>query len=235
MRKCVLFVIAVTMILGSGVANAAQWDGIVRIGWSNAKFLGGSRLGSDFHQGGTISAATELRLNRDFGWEFGIALTQKGGQGTVTNMIAQGPSNPPPSTPQYTADAIVDLDYLEFQIVPVIHIDLSESWETKIYVGAAWAQLLRARVEGTVTTLEPPQTTPVSTPIDVDIEDQLSSVDFVGIIGAGLAVDWKKVAFVVDVRLEFGLRDIDELDNEGDGIRTYAGLFTLGIEFPIAY
>ena len=33
----------------------------------------------------------------------------------------------------------------------------------------------------------------------------------------------------------FGLRDIDELDNIGSGISTYAGLFTLGIDFPIAY
>ena len=39
----------------------------------------------------------------------------------------------------------------------------------------------------------------------------------------------------IDVRLEFGLRDIDEFDNEGSGIRTYAGLFTLGIDFPIAH
>ena len=173
MRKWVLSAIAVMMTLGSGIANAAQWDGIVRIGWSNAKFLGGSRLGSDFNQGGTLGAAAELRLNKDFGLEFGLALTQKGGKGTVTNMIAQGPSNPPPSEPQYSADATTELDYLEFQFVPVIHVDLNDTWETKIYFGVAWAQLLRARVQGTITTLQPPQTTPTTTPNQASQPGQL--------------------------------------------------------------
>jgi hypothetical protein len=176
------------------IAWAQTWHLPVRAGWSRAGINGGNQLGSDYVNGFVGAVGAALRLNADVSVEFDVAYSQKGGKGTITNEVANSPSNPP-QTGTFFIEGETSLDYLEFWAMVAAHLEVSDKSQLKDYLGVSLGNLLNATVEGTAN----------GQPIDLDIKDGLKSVDWAGLVGAGFTYSLESVTVFIDVMGEMVL------------------------------
>jgi len=221
-RFFAVLVVGLLSIVIAENACAQSWSLPIRAGWSNASITGSNQMGSESVNGFVGSLGAELRFNKDFGIEFDIAYAQKGAKGTITNEVANSPSNPPQQN-IFTFEGETSLDYVEFWAVLVGHLEVAKKAELKGYAGVALANLVSAEASGTAN----------GTPVSFDLKDTLNSVDFTGIIGAGFAYDVGSVVLTIDFITDLGLTSINE-SVVADDFKTRAYYTMLGVVIPLS-
>lgn len=215
--------------LAPSFTHAQSLDAIFRAGWSNAKMSGSNRLGGENKNGATAGAAVELQLNQDFGWEFGVAWVQKGGKGQITNIVNTSPGNPLPSEPQILINANARLNYLDFQMLPTIHLPTGDKAEFQFQVGVALGVLLSGKASGDIIIDNESQG-----PGEVDLKDGVNSIDWAGIAGAGFVFPFRQMDVHIDARVEIGFASIEDAGLD-ETLRTNAFLLTIGLGLPVAW
>jgi len=214
--------LGVVLVLGVASAHAQTWSLPIRAGWSNASISGGSQLGSERVNGFVGSLGAALRLNPDVSVEFDIAYAQKGAKGTITNEVANSPSNPPQPGPIYRIEGETSLDYLEFWGMVIGHLEVADQWELKGYLGVSLGNLLNAEVEGTAN----------GEPIKLDVSDGLKSADWAGLVGGGIAYEIDPVVLTLDFFAELSFVDINASVLDTD-FKNRAYYTMLGVAIPL--
>jgi opacity protein-like surface antigen len=170
-----IMVIAVLVAVMSPVAASAQeWLLDIYGGWSYSNVTGGSSsmLGGDYKSGFGGGVSGELKLNEDWGWEFGLWYIQKGTQGvwgTGSTNIGFLPN------PNDVFDGSVSLDYIELPILVNVYFPVGESANIRGYIGPAFAFLVRSEADGTLN----------GTDGTIDMSDDIDDADITVMIGAG--------------------------------------------------
>lgn len=193
-------VLGAALLFVAADAGAQSWSMPIRAGWSSASITGGTQLGSESVNGFVGSLGAALRLNPDVSVEFDIAYAQKGAKGTITNEVANSPSNPPQPGPTYNFTGETSLDYFEFWALVNFHLEVADQWELKASLGVSLGNLLNAEIEGTADTGEA---------IKQDISDGLSSADWAGLVGAGVAYGLESITLTLDFFWEASFVDIN--------------------------
>ncbi len=210
------------LLLVAASASAQTWSLPIRAGWSSASITGGNQLGSESVSGFVGSFGAALRLNPDVSVEFDIAYAQKGAKGTITNEVANSPSNPPQPGPIYNITGETSLDYLEFWGMVIGHLEVADQWELKGYLGVSLGNLLNAEVEGTAN----------GEPIKLDINDGIKSADFAGLVGGGVAYQLKSITLTLDFIAELSFVDINDSVLDTD-FKNRAYYTMLGVAIPL--
>ena len=218
---CGVALAALACVGSAGSAIAQAWSLPIRGGWSSASLSGTDHLGSKSRNGFVASAGGELRFNEDLALEFDVAYAQKGASGTITNEIANSPSNPPQQN-VYNFTGDVELDYVEFQAMVVGFFQGGDKLELCGRAGVSLGNLVTAKATGTYN----------GSPVDLDIKDTISSIDWAGVVGGGVRYEVKPVILTLDFIAEFGFTDINE-SVVVDNIRTQAFYTMLGVVIPL--
>lgn len=212
------------VLLPQAAMAQPSWDLYLKGGWSSAGFMGGARdlTGQDGRNGFAGGIAAEFRSNENLGFEFGVWYAQKGSSGRISNELATTPGNPP-RPPADVVEGDFDVDYLSFSILFALHEQIGDQWDIKGYFGPSLGNLLKGEFDGTVN----------GTPEKIDLEPNLSSIDYAVVLGAGVAYELQRVSLLLDIRGEFGLTNIDDRSADED-IRTRAVIVTAGVAIPLA-
>jgi hypothetical protein len=216
----VAFALLVTLV--PNTAQAQLWTFRANAGLSNSNFYGGDKLLGDedrnaFAAG--ITADYKRELGDAWSFEFQIYYVQKGAKGN----IEYNPVDPEQPPIDYTFEGEVKLDYLEFTLAFVGHLETSRDSELRVYLGPGLSNLLSARAEGTLD----------GDPADYDIKDALNSTEVVVVAGLGWSYYWEKVGVTVDFRNVIGATSIvgDDFPND---LKTRNHELLVGIAVPIA-
>ncbi len=213
---CAGWITAALLLQCVTTATAQTWSLTARGGWSHAG-LSGDQWGGDYVNGimGSIGAA--LRIDEDMSMEFDVAYTQKGAKGRF-----EVPSDPPLPGPLIIFEGEASLDYVEFWTLFAAHFGVAERSAVKGYLGVSLGTLLKAEATGTAN----------GYPVEVDLEDELSSVDWAGIVGAGFTYSLSNVTVFVDVMAEIGFANINDTDVESS-LSTRAYYTIVGVTIPL--
>jgi hypothetical protein len=215
-----LLVLSLVSLLPAGVA-AQQWNLNVYGGWSYANLSGGSAelLGGDYKSGFGGGVAGELRLNEDWGWEFGLWYVQKGTQGTFsTNNSGQGFL----PRPDDTFDGTVALDYVEVPILVNVYFPAGDRVDVRGFIGPAFAFRTRARADGDLN----------GQSREIDLQDGLDDADITVMIGAGGRFELDRFNVLVDFRWDIGATNISKV--EGTTLRTSTVIVTAAVGIPLS-
>ena len=211
---------AAALVLLPNPAAAQRWDMNVYGGWSYSNLSGGSTTLADGNYTSRFGAGAgaELRLNEDWGWEFGLWYIQKGTQGTFT----ASPSDPAffPQ-PNQTFDGNVNLDYVEVPILVNVYFPVGDKANVRGYIGPTFSFMTSAKVDGTLDGQSTNQ----------DISDKLDDADFTIMIGAGGEWHLSRVDLLLDFRWDWGLTNITKVD--GVELRNSTVLITAGVGFSL--
>ena len=208
--------------IAPGNAAAQGWKTRVYGGWSNANFHGGSKLlGSEDRNGFLAGAAAEyIREGQDdLGFELGVAYVQKGAKGKIE------PNEVDPEQPPFesTFEGEAKLDYFEINFLFNFYLPVGAKSDIKLGIGPAFGMLTSAKAEGTLD----------GEPVEADLGDYLTDVDFGVVLAAGFVYDLKRVALSVDARADFGALSIDDTAQDHD-LKTRSAGIVLGIVIPFA-
>lgn len=222
MRKFVaLTAMAVLVALSLPMAaSAQQWNLNLYGGWSYANMTGGSSslLGGDYKSGFGGGLGGELRLNEDWGWEFGLWYVQKGTKG-AWETAATGEDFLPRPTDRF--DGTVSVDYIELPILVNVYFPVTEEASVRGYIGPAFAFAVRREANGD---LNASDTT-------VKLDDALDDADITVMIGAGGQWELSRVNIMLDFRWDIGATNMSKI--EGTTLRTSAVLVTAGVGIPL--
>ena len=203
-------------------AHAQLWTFRANAGLSKSNFYGGDKIlgGDDRNAFATgIAADYKRQLGDAWSFEFETYYVQKGAKGT----IQYNPVDPEQPPTDFAFEGDVKLDYLEFSLVFVGHLETSVDSEARVYMGAGLSNLLSARAEGTLD----------GQPADYDIKDSLESVEWVIILGLGWSYYWEKIGVTVDLRNALGVSSIVGDDYPND-LKTRNHELLVGVAVPIA-
>jgi hypothetical protein len=221
-RSVSIIVAALLAVSLLPAASAAQqWNLNVYGGWSYANLTGGSSqmMGGDYRSGFGGGVGGELRLNEDWGWEFGLWYVQKGSKGTFTTD-AEGNTFLP--VEDATFEGSLDLDYVELPILVNVYFPVGEKADIRGYMGPAIAFRTKAKATGTLN----------GESVDIDMQDNLDDADITVIIGAGGLFELDRINLMLDFRWDIGATNISKI--EGTTVRNNNVLFTAAIGIPLA-
>jgi hypothetical protein len=213
-----MVVAAIAMVVPM-TASAQQWNVDIYGGWSYANLSGGSSalLGGQYKSGLAAGVSGELKLNEDWGWEFGLWYVQKGTQGTWKTADTGEDFLPQPTD---TFDGTVYLDYVEVPILVNVYFPVAETANIRGFIGPAFAFRTRAEAKGDYN----------GTNTDLDMQDAFDDADITVMIGAGGVFELSRVNIMLDFRWDIGTTNISNV--EGTNLRTNTVIVTLGVGIP---
>jgi opacity protein-like surface antigen len=215
-----LLTAAVIAALLPATAAAQSWDLDVYGGWSYSNLSGKRTMLTDgeYKSGFGGGVGGELRLNEDWGWEFGIWYVQKGTQGTLisrTESIGFLPEG------DQTFEGSINMDYVEVPILVNVYFPVGERADVRGYLGPTFAFLTRAQAEGTAD----------GVPVDRDVMGMFDDADITVMIGAGGKWKFDRMNVMLDFRWDIGATNI--LKGEDAQARTNTVLITAGVGIPL--
>jgi len=222
-RQLLVFaaIAAAVTVLVPLTATAQVWDLNLYGGWSYSTLTGGGTVLSDgqYQSGFGGGVGAELRLNEDWGWEFGLWYVQKGTQGTFT----RGPVNPvePPDSGD-TFQGSFDLDYVEVPILVNVYFPVGDNADIRAYIGPTFSFLTSAKASGNSG----------GQPVDQDVSSTFDDADITFMIGAGGQWHLSRVNFLLDFRWDIGATNISNTPETE--LRNNTILITAGISIPLA-
>jgi hypothetical protein len=214
-----MFVVLVAVATPTGAA-AQEWCLDAYGGWSYSGLSGKSSnlLGGDYKSGFGGGVGAELKLNEDWGWEFGLWYVQKGAQGSFANDAENHGFLPRP-TDEF--DGTVYLDYIEVPILVNVYFPVGETTLIRGFIGPAFAFLTRSEAEGLLN----------GSSTAIDLGDDLDDADITVMIGAGAQFDLQSVSVLVDFRWDIGATNVSNVDETA--LRNSTVLITAGIGIPL--
>ncbi len=226
MRKYGFALVVFACLAGSSSRARAQesfgWDGVLYGGWSHARLSGSSQPfeSSDARDAGTGGVGFVLRVEDEFGIEFGIRATQKGASGEVDLTDYTADVNT--STPRILGEGTTALTYLELPLTFAGYMSAGQKAYLRGYLGVSPNFLLKANFTGTLE----------GSSADVDIKDALKGFDFAWVIGASATLDKTSYSLWLDGRYVGGVRSIDNSGSDYD-VKTNAFEMALGVGIPL--
>jgi hypothetical protein len=213
-----IVVAAIAMVLPMTV-SAQQWNVDIYGGWSYSNLTGGSSslVGGQYKSGFAGGVSGELKLNEDWGWEFGLWYVQKGTQGTWSTSETGEGFLPDPND---TFDGTIYLDYVEVPITVNVYFPVGETANIRGFIGPAFAFRTRAEASGTYNGASG----------DLDMQEALDDADITVMIGAGGVFELERVNIMLDFRWDIGTTNVSNV--EGTTLRTNTVLITLGVGIP---
>jgi hypothetical protein len=202
-------------------ATAQIWDLNVYGGWSYSTLSGGQTALSDgqYKSGFGGGLGAELRLNEDWGWEFGLWYIQKGTKGTFTGE----PVNPiEPLEPGEAFAGSINFDYVEVPILVNVYFPVGDKADIRGYIGPTLSFLTKARADGTSG----------GETVDTDISDAFDDADITVMIGAGGEWHLDRVNILLDFRWDIGTTNILK-NTDAAELRNSTVLITAGIGIPL--
>lgn len=211
--------LAVSLLPAAGAAQ--QWNLNVYGGWNYANLTGGSSkmMGGDYRSGFGGGVGGELRLNEDWGWEFGLWYVQKGSKGTFSTD-AEGQSFLPVEDDIF--EGTLNLDYVELPILVNVYFPVGEKADIRGFIGPAFAFRTRAKADGTLN----------GESAELDMQNNLDDADITVMIGAGGQFELDRINLMLDFRWDIGTTNISKI--EGTTIRNNNVLFTAAVGIPLA-
>jgi hypothetical protein len=203
-------------------ATAQVWDLNVYGGWSYSNLSGGSTTLSDgqYKSGFGTGVGAELRLNEDWGWEFGLWYMQKGTKGTFPG----GPVNADdPVLPDDGFSGDLNLDYVEVPILVNVYFPVGDNADIRGYFGPTFSFLTSAKLDGTSG----------GESVDNDVTGSLDDADITVMLGAGGQWHLDRVNLLFDFRWDVGTTNILKKTDEAT-LRNNTFLITLGVGIPLA-
>jgi opacity protein-like surface antigen len=210
----------VVSLMPPGV-SAQQWNLNLYGGWSYSNLTGGSAkmLGGDYKSGFGGGVAGELKLNEDWGWEFGLWYVQKGAKGAFsTNNEGEGFL----PRPDDNFDGSFSLDYVEMPILVNMYFPVGEKANIRGFLGPAFAFLTKAKAEGTLN----------GESTSLDMGDRIDDADITFIVGAGGQFELDRINLMLDFRWDIGATNISQV--EGATIRNNTVLITVAVGIPLS-
>jgi hypothetical protein len=173
-------------------------------------------LGGNYKNGFGAGLGAELKLNEDWGWEFGLWYVPKGTQGTFTSSPGEGFL---PTDPGYF-DGTINLDYIEVPILVNVYFPVGEQARIRGYIGPTFAFLTRAEANGTLD----------GQSVEKNVSDAFDDADITVMLGVGGQWVLDRVNVLLDVRWDIGATNISKVPDTA--IRTSTLLITAGIGIP---
>ena len=222
-RQMLVFatIAAAVIILGPLTATAQIWNLNVYGGWSQSTLTGGRTALSDgdYKNGFGGGVGAELRLNEDWGWEFGLWYIQKGTEGTFT-YTPDDPAQLPIAGDEFTGSA--NLDYVEIPILVNVYFPVGDKADIRGYFGPSFAFLTSSKLDGTSG----------GESVDEDMSSLIDDADFTVMLGVGGEWHLSRVDLLLDARWDIGVGNISKTDNTT--LRNSTILITAGIGFQLA-
>lgn len=213
--------VAAFSVLVPLTSSAQNWDLNVYGGWSYSNLSGKRTTLSDgqYRSGFGGGVGGELRLNEDWGWEFGLWYVQKGTKGTFTGRPQDPVVLPEPGE---TFSGNVHLDYVEVPILVNVYFPVGDKADVRGYIGPTFAFLTRAKADGTVD----------GESVDRDVSGKFDDADITVMIGAGGQWHLDRVNILLDFRWDIGTTNISKVSDAE--LRTNTLLITAGVGIPLA-
>jgi opacity protein-like surface antigen len=202
-------------------SSAQQWNLNVYGGWSYANLTGGSAkmLGGDYTSGFAGGVGGELKLNEDWGWEFGLWYVQKGTKGQFSTDT-EGNSFLPVSNA--TFDGTVSLDYVEVPILVNMYFPVGDKANIRGFIGPAIAFRTKATADGDLN----------GGSGKINLQDAIDDADITVMIGAGGQFELDRINLMLDFRWDIGATNISNI--EGTTLRNNTVMITAAIGIPLA-
>jgi len=184
-------VLMVCVMLVAAVAHAATWQAGIKGGVAIQK-LSGDDVNSDQvgNRTGFVGGAyVQSDLSRSFGVRLETLYFMKGASADSANV-----------------SVTVKLDYVEFPLLAVAHLPISEKAHVDLFGGPTFAFNTSAKAEASFAGLSG----------SVDIGDGVKSFDFGLTFGAGLSVETGSAIIGIDGRYGFGLESLVDSDALSD-------------------
>lgn len=195
----------------AGVANAASYQLGVKGGVAVEK-LGGDDVESDAvdsRTGFVGGAYFQADFSKSFGLRVESLYFMKGASADSSSF-----------------EATFKLDYIEFPVLAVAHVPMSEAARLDIFAGPTFAFNTKADLEGSVGGFS----------ATVDVSDFFSSFDFGLTFGAGVSFDVGSVVLGFDGRYGIGLTTIAEEDSDTGfqpDVKTQGFAFMASVGLPV--
>jgi hypothetical protein len=218
--KLTLVIIAAVALLIPLTASAQIWNLNLYGGWSYSTLSGGQTALSNgqYKSGFGGGVGAELRLNEDWGWEFGLWYIQKGTKGTFTSS-ADDPVVLPEPGETFTGN--LDLDYVEIPILVNVYFPVGDKASVRGYIGPTFSFLTSAKADGTLD----------GETVENDVMDHFDDADITVMIGAGGQWELSRVNLMLDFRWDIGTTNIAKV--EGAELRNSTVLITAGVGIPL--
>lgn len=223
--RAVLAGLCVVVCLVQAKESTAQpyWDLAISGGWNNASLSGGDAklMAQDPLNTFNVGVAFLLRADEEFGFEFGIRYSRKGGTGTIDSTFAI------PNFKNVTAsigDAEVTLDYIEIPLLLAGILPTGKTSYLRGYAGPSLGILVSADAKGTMN----------GEPYESDISDVLNNIDFAIAVGGSFVYEFGSWSAMADGRYVIGFTSIDKSDLDTD-IKTQTWEASLGVLIPLAH
>jgi len=202
-------------------ASAQVWNLNLYGGWSYSTISGGGTALADggYNSGFGGGLGAELRLNEDWGWEFGLWYIQKGTQGTVTAGDDNTGFFP---TPTSTFDGNISLDYVEVPILVNVYFPVGKKVDIRGFIGPTFAFLTKSNASGTVD----------GEPVDTGLGEIFDDADITVMIGAGAQWRLEKINLMLDFAWDIGVSNISKVENTE--MRNNTVLINVGIGIPLS-
>ena len=215
MKKLILLAVVTAVLTVSQSAFASEWTVGTTGGLSIASTNGedADSLGADSRTGIAIGAFAQGKFNENFGLRIAVLYVQKGATDSFGSV-----------------DFTARLDYIEIPILAMTSIAAGESATINFFAGPSIAFNTKGELEASG------RISPT-----VDIKDGIKTVDFGGVVGAGVDFDKGPVMLGVGVSYTFGFSSVDDgiaaifdpSDTSTADIKNGVLLFLASIGFPI--
>lgn len=214
-------IVAVIAVMTPPGASAQVWNLNLYGGWSYSDISGGGTVLSDagYSSGFGGGLGAELRLNQDWGWEFGLWYIQKGAQGTLTAGNDNTGFFP---TPTSTFDGSISLDYVQVPILVNVYFPVGKKVDIRGFIGPTFAFLTSAKANGTLD----------GEAVDNDVSDIFDDADITVMIGAGGQWRLEKINLMLNFAWDIGVSNIANV--EGVEMKNNTVLITAGVGIPLA-
>jgi len=194
-RVIAIVVLGASVLLTAAAVDAATWQAGLKGGLA-IQTLGGDDVVSDQIDSRTGFVGGAYFQN-DFSRNFGVRLeTLYFMKGASADLDTLG----------VTASATVKLDYVEFPLLAVAHLPVSEKTRIDIFGGPTFAFNTSAKAEASVGGFSG----------SADIGDGVKSFDFGLTFGAGINIDAGSAIIGIEGRYGFGLDSIVDSDALSD-------------------
>jgi opacity protein-like surface antigen len=168
------------------------------------------RTKSNLKKGGLIGLGVEFSLNRHVGIEMDILYFQKGCQSRVFRV------NIPEKTTNYSLDTI--------SVPLLLKIKLRPASSPYILTGGELSYILSHNSKVTIdNVVEPYQ-------FEQNLKEQTSNFDIGYVLGGGFEIKMHKVAFFIEGRFHFGIKNIMPEDYPYESIKTKSEVLLFGFK-----
>jgi hypothetical protein len=224
MKKHLILTAVIVAAIAVGtplVASAQIWNLNIYGGWSYSDISGARTVLTDggYTSGFGGGVGAELRLNEDWGWEFGLWYIQKGTQGTFTAGNDNTGFFPEPTS---TFDGTISLDYVQVPILVNVYFPVGRTADIRGFIGPTFAFLTNSNASGTLD----------GEPVDQGLSDIFDDADITVMIGAGGQWKLEKVNIMLNFAWDIGVTNISNV--EGTEMRNNTVLITAAVGIPLS-